>query len=602
MTRRRWAILVFLAAVGVYSLTIAHGFAFDDGIAIEKNVYIRSVGSLGKIFTHTEWAGGGLENHLYRPLTTATYAVNYAFTGLSPWSYHLVNVLLHGVVSALVLLLGFRLGLPAEAAGIAALLFAVHPIHVEAVANVVGRKELLAGIFLLALVLAHRRAWQRGGLAMLWPLLAFAAAMLSKEVGVVGIGLVAMLDFLFSGQRPRNSLERRRSAGLYAGYAGLLLLFLLIHRSVAGSLSPDQIPFIDNPAAHAGPWVRRLTAVGVLGKGLRLQFFPLGQSPDYSFNAISLIESPLDPRVLVTVAVLGSWLWLGFGLRQKAPVVLMAAGWYLVTVLPGSNLLFPVGTIFGERLLYVPSIGLALFAGWAVHGMLGKGIRRVQLAAIAGLILLLGTGSMRYASVWGDELQLFTLAATHQPASTKARYKRAEILLKSGRTEEALREGRVAYRISPENHRSGILVAEVLMRKDSLDEAESILGQILRRDPSNADALYGLGRVWRDRGDYGRAEAYWTRAINIDSQHAESLVDLGTLALLRADTAGAIRYLTRGVASDSLKAAGWYNLGLIYERRQDRARARKAFLRFLQVAGPEYGEAVRRIRDRLADG
>lgn len=595
---RSWLLLVSLAAIAVYAITAGHGFAFDDGIAIEKNLHIRSLANLPEIFTHTEWAGGGLENYLYRPFTTVTYAVNYSLTGLSPWSYHVVNVLLHGVVSGLVLLLGLRWRLSIEAAGAAALLFAVHPIHVEAVANVVGRKELLPAFFLLVMVLSHPRAVQRGGTALLVPALAYAAAMLSKEIGVVGIGLVVLQDILLPEQRAARGRQQRRSYALYGAYLLGVVSFLLVHRAVAGTLPAEAIAFIDNPAAHSGTSVRWLTSLAVLGKGLALHALPVSQSPDYSFNAIPVVARLADPRLLGALGAVGAWFWLGLRKRNDAPVILLGATWYGLAILPASNLLFPVGTIFGERLLYLPGIGLFLAAAWCVREWLGRHSQVGFKIVVGTLTLGLAALAVRYAAVWGDEVELFRLATQHQPASTKAHYKLAELSLKAGRMDDALREARIAYRITPQNVRAGILIAEVRTRQGALEDAESILSEVLVREPDNPDALYGMGAVWRDRADYESAERFWLRALVLDPSHGPSLVDLGTLALFRADTVRAVALLRRGVASDPGKASGWYNLGLIYERRGESERAREAYGRFMEAAGPEYAEAVRALRER----
>jgi tetratricopeptide (TPR) repeat protein len=595
---RGWLLLVVVAAVSVYLITIGHGFAFDDGIAIEKNLDIRSLGNLGQIFSHSEWESGGLENHLYRPLTTATYALNYALTGLSPWSYHLVNVLLHGVLSGLILLLGLRWKLPVEAAGAAALLFAVHPIHVEAVANVVGRKEILAALFVVLMVLVHPKAVRRGGLALLGPPLVYVAAMLSKEVGAVGMGLVIAQDVLLPDQRPAVGRPRLRSAALYGIYVVAFVAFLAVHRAVAGSLPLESIAFIDNPAANSGALARWLTGVAVLGKGIALHFVPLNLSPDYSFNAIPTVAGVTDPRFLGALGAIVAWFWLGLRLRRRAPAVLFGAVWYGIAILPASNLLFPVGTIFGERLLYLPGVGLFLAIGWCLQEWLGRRSRRLFRIAVGTLTMVLAALGVRYAAMWGDELELFRLATRHQPASTKVHYKLAELSLKAGRLDEALLEARIAYRITPRNVRSGILIAEVQTRQGALDAAESILSEVLRHEPDSPDALYGMGAVWRDRANYESAEHYWLRALTVDPNHGPSLVDLGTLALVRADTARAVALLQRGVASDPGKASGWYNLGLIYERRGDTERSREAYDRFIEVAGPEYAEAVRALRTR----
>ncbi|TPW17836.1 MAG: hypothetical protein FD129_214, partial [bacterium] len=155
MTRPTWLLLVGFTAFLVYVTTLGNGFAYDDGVIIEESPLVTEPARMGEVFTTPYWgskAGGGL----YRPVATLSYALNHRVHGLKPFGYHLVNVLLHAAVSVLLTLLALQY-LPLAAAGLAGLIFAVHPIHTEAVANVVGRAELLSAVGFLVASLAARR-------------------------------------------------------------------------------------------------------------------------------------------------------------------------------------------------------------------------------------------------------------------------------------------------------------------------------------------------------------------------------------------------------------------------------------------------------------
>ena len=186
-----------------------------------------------RLFAEGAWAGAGEVNPIYRPLTSLTYALNHAVGGLDPAGYHLLNVLLHALCAVLVLRLGRVLGATLLAATAAALLFAVHPVHVEVVANVAGRKDALATALIIATLLAHRMALARGGWRLALPVLAFGAALLSKETGAVALGIVAAWDLLLEPAAWRTN--RRRALALYAGYAAVLLLYLLARHAAVGS-------------------------------------------------------------------------------------------------------------------------------------------------------------------------------------------------------------------------------------------------------------------------------------------------------------------------------------------------------------------------------
>lgn len=593
-----WLLIVLVAAVVVYASTVSHGFVFDDGVAIIRNFSIRSLASIPDIFSQTEWSAGGRENHLYRPLTTTTYALNYAISGLSPWSYHLTNVLLHGLISVLVLLLGLRWRLPTAAAGIAALMFAVHPIHVEAVANVVGRKELLVGFFLISMALLHSRAVRVGGLYFALSALAYTAAMFSKEIGIVGIGIVAIQDLLIRNDRSESL--RSRYWIQYAAYGLLALLFLVVWVSVAGPLSTADIPRLDNPTVDAPVVVRWMTGIAVIGKGFTLQFLPINQSPDYSFDAIPLVTSALNWRFLFGSAAIAAWLAVGVRLRAAAPAVLIGAWWYLLTILPASNLLFPVGTIFGERLLYVPSAGLLIAAaGLVAHSLRGRGISTIIVTAFVGVTAtLLSIGTIRYSEAWADELSLFTVAVEHAPSSTKAHHKLGEALRDAGLFEEAVAETNTALDIAPDNIWARLFLAEMLHENGFTTEAAAEVEYGLSLGP-NAEALYAAGLLERDAGRLDEAAEFWSQALVINPGHAASLADLGTLALVRGDTASAISFYDRAAESDPGLGHVWYNMAMIFESRGDRQAAQIAYTRFVETAGPEYAEVVEQVRRRL---
>ena len=193
------AALVAILAIAAYAGTLGHGFALDDGPEVVDNAHVRSLAGVATVFTTSSWAGAGDASvPMYRPLTTLSYTVNYALGGLDPFGFHLANVLLHAAVCVLVLLLGLRVGLGLPAASVAAALFAVMPVHVEAVANVAGRKDLLVAVFSIGAILAHSRAMRRGGFALALAPLLVAGALLSKEAGLVLVGLLAAHDLFFA--------------------------------------------------------------------------------------------------------------------------------------------------------------------------------------------------------------------------------------------------------------------------------------------------------------------------------------------------------------------------------------------------------------------
>ncbi len=615
---RAWILAVVVVSVGLYATTLRHGFAYDDYPIVVENRLVQSLDRLPILVASPEWRG--IDHLMYRPLTGVTYALNHAMSGLSPWSYHATNVVLHALASALLLLVALRLGLGPIAAGAAALLFAVHPIHVEAVANVVGRKDLLATVFALAMLLLHRRASLRGGLSLAWPVLAFAATMLSKEVGVVGVGVVALHDL--SLPRPdATSVPRLRRIALYAAYAAALGGYLALRSAVIGGAGgPTSLS--DNVIAHVDPSVRVMTAFAVIGHGLAVQLLPLGQSPDWSFDAIPIVASPFDPRFLGTAAALGAWLAAGVALRRRAPVVLVGLAWYLGTLLPVSNLLFATGVVFAERLLYLPSAGLALAVAaalWAIPARIPRAPVRI---ASVGAAVALCAGTLSYSHAWGDELRLFRHAAASVPRSSRVHMMLAFLLLERGEPAGALEEAEASIALNPwvqgahvarakalhalgrsneeaQASRAALAAArgdEGLRIRPPDEEKVRALRAVLATAPSDAEALHGLARQARDAGRFEEASTLWRRAIAANPRDAPALADYARYLLLVGQEDFAFSLALLAVDADPASPGAWNVLGKIYRTRGDTARSRRAFERFLETAGPADSLDVVRAR------
>lgn len=593
-----WEAAAALVAVAVYLPTLGHGWVYDDQMEVVRNALIRSFARLPEVFTTTAWAGSGMETYLYRPLAMVTYMVNHAVSGADPWSYHLVNVLLHGAATLLVVRLARAWGLPAAAAGITGLVFAAHPVHVEAVAPVFGRKDLLATILVLGMALAHRRAVSGAG-ARRWawgaPLL-YLGAMLSKEVGIVGIALVAAQDAFLEPDR-RAFLGRRSVPVLYAAYAGAAALFLALRTAATGGLGIPDTAFWDNPLVEAGPGVRLATGLVVAAKGVGLLLLPVGQSPDWSYDAIPVVASAADARLW---AALGGAAALGAAHalpRVRRSVLPLAVAWYGISLLPTANLLVVSGTIFAERLLYLPSVAFALAAGAALAGVTARPPRSTTwpawaapAAVGAAVALPLAGGTVAYARHWTDDVALFRRAVEAVPRSTKAQHKLGEELLRAGDVAGALRHLERALEIAPDNVFAAQTLAQAraeALRRWPLPEEAPAPGTCLGAGPSpdDADVLYALAVGWRERGNAAGTEACLVAAIGADPAHATALTDLGALRHAAGDAADAERLLVRAVEARPMLAPAWFNLGAVRLQAGDGAGAREALTRFLEIAG-----------------
>lgn len=345
-----------LVTLLAFSNSFSTGFALDNQMLIlgDTRTQAASASNIALIVGHTYWWPNG-ESGLYRPLTTLSYLLNFAILGNGnrPAGYHWVNLFLHMANVFLIFAIMLRLIRAWRTAFFIALLWAVHPVLTESVTNIVGRADLLAGLavlsgFFLYLKSAETTGWRRGaafaGLAA-----ATAAGVFSKESAVVLPGVIVVYEWA-CGKRWRSML-----AGCLATLAPIGLM--LWQRAVVLSQSlPAEYPFVDNPIAGAGFWIGRLTAIKVLARYLGVAIWPVKLSSDYSYSEIPLVRGSFGDWV--SWLVVGGALVLGAILWKRSRLAFFFAGFAFLNLLPASNLLFPIGTIMAERLLYLPLAGL----------------------------------------------------------------------------------------------------------------------------------------------------------------------------------------------------------------------------------------------------
>ena len=294
------------------------------------------------------------------------------------------------------------------AATFGAALFAVHPLHVEVVANIAGRKDALATALVIAAVLAHDTALRRGRAWSALAILAVAAALFAKESGAAAIGAAFAWTVLVDRRPWREA--RARTVAIFAAYAVVFALYLLARRAAVGSFGVplSMIPYAENPLAHEDLATRVLTAIGVLGRGLGLLVFPRALSPDYSYDAIPLIRSPLDPVFLASAAVLAVIAVAAVRAVRGWPALAFCAAWYAIGVFPASNLLVKVGTVLSAEAAALPPergglrLAIAALGVRAAQAATARwsAARLAAPAAAAAILLTLAGRTVAYASVW----------------------------------------------------------------------------------------------------------------------------------------------------------------------------------------------------------
>lgn len=488
--------LVLAAAIAVYLNALRNGFALDDIWIIPGNGSVTRLSNLLELWTRPYWPGPtGQALGLYRPLTIFFYNLEWAVSGGAPWFFHAVNIALHATVSVLVYVL-LRRWLGRAAALVGALVFAVHPVHTEAVANVVGQAELLAALFTLAacLVLSSARLAARPAARFGLIGLCYAAAVAAKENALVMpalLGLVMAVEAAPGGWRAAAAAWLREWR-LFALLAAIALLMLVVRWLVLGSalsVEAPWVPFADDPPA------RVLTALRLWIDYARLLFFPLDLSSDYSVAVILPAESVSLDVVVGSLLMLATVLLVL--LLPRLTMVGLGAGWFLVTILPTSNLFVVAGVVIAERALYLPSVGLAFVLGAAFtaatsrrHGTWRAG----ALAATVLVVVAMGARTWIRNPDWASTQAVNVALLRDHPESYKSQWFAAGTAFARGDTLAAADRFTLAIRMQPNAPPLLADYGEFLLHTDQPDSATRVLERAaaLPHYPSEIDNLLAL--------------------------------------------------------------------------------------------------------------
>jgi tetratricopeptide (TPR) repeat protein len=516
-----WAMATVAAAVCDYLNALGNDFVLDDIRLIRDNVRIRSLAGIPHLFVSSYWGVSGAQA-LYRPLVLASYALNYATSGLTASGYILVNITLHAAVSLLLFALVRAIGGSLLAAGIAGIAFAVHPVHTEAVAGMSGRPELLAALFFLVALHLHRRAaaggawspYRLGGFA------SFGCALLSKESAMTFVLVAPVMDALVPASRADGTPATPRTR-VWRDYVPLLAVavaYLAVRRAVLGGIviADSAIAPLDNPIVPLAPMPfgpplgatraqALMTACATVLQYARLLVWPARLSPDYSFNQIPIVTSALDLRFAAGVTLIVVCLAALVALWRRSPMAAFGLAFLVLTFAIVSNVAITIGTICAERLVYLPSAGLLIAASVGVDRLIGEVPvrRKTVFAALALVAVAAAARTWTRNRDWKDESTLWSAAIAVAPASARVQSEYGRLLMTraeqeagAGRTADAERlytdarahfETAIAIYPSYSLPLDGLAMIESL--HDRFDEANALYARALTAWPGNYASL-----------------------------------------------------------------------------------------------------------------
>ena len=552
-------VLLALLAVIPYLNALTNNFVYDDFPIIVDNPLIRDLANVGKILTTDYWGVKEIPEGLgvYRPLALFSYALDYAFWDLKPFGYHFINVALHTINTLLFFGVAFRLTGSLWGAFAAGSIFAVHPVHTEAVTSIVGRAELLASLFfLLAFLVAAFRTTPRPSVSAqvnpFWGLnaavgLLYFLGLLSKESAITLPAMLLIYDLRLrkeTGPISNTSPAIPAIVGRYAALAVALLVYFSIRASIVTAARHIWIGF-----AAITNYERVLTASRVLVEYLALLIFPRVLSADYWKPEVPIAHSMTEPQVLlsmlvwVVAAVCSVFFW------RKFPLLVFSMAWFFVTVLPMSNLLFTIGVGKAERILYLPSMGFCLLVA-AIYVLAEPILRRKWLALIPLLPILILFGARTYArnGDWKDNLTLALATLKVAPTSLPASQIAAAEYRKRHETAEALPLLEEVVRQRPDGYTERYNLANTYLDLKQYDEAIASYREAIRLKSDYLDAMNNMGRAQNEAGKTADAIKTYTTILSLDRNYLPVYPNLASVYLKSGDFPQAARVCREGLA------------------------------------------------------
>lgn len=568
---RYLVVLLFILPVLAYVNSLNNGFVWDDDSQVLNNHFIKNLRFIPEIFSGDVWGGGShpLSNY-YRPLMNIIFMMNYHLFGFRAWGFHLINILLNALVTILIFVLIRRLFEESGPSGsnlyllpsfLAALLFAVHPIHTEAVTWISGVPEISFAFFYLSALYFFILGNKDPGFNCfkLISVVSFFLSALCKETALTLPLVLLGYDFAF-GQPLKNIPGCFRKYMPYWGAAAVY--FILRFRALGG-----MVPHARRLGFNAYQYV--LTAFFLFGQYVKKLITPLNLHIFYVFHPV---ESIFDARGFLSLLIVFIFLFLVIVAWKRDKMVFFGLFFFSATLLPVLYIPGLGNSVFAERYLYLPSFGGALLVA-AVLARSRTRLPRTGTALTVIFTLLLAFYSLMTISrntVWKDEVTLYSDTMKKTPEASLIGNDLGILYMERGQDEKALDLFNKAIVFSPSFSQGYYNRSIVFMRKGQMNEALNDLDKAISLNPSYTDAYHNRGIVFMYKGQMDEALNNLDKAIALNPSYAEAYLDRAIVFSQKGQMDMALQDFNASISLSPADAMAYYDRGTFYLGKGDR--------------------------------
>ncbi len=586
----KFALLLGLISCIVYANTLNNGYTLDDCAAIRDNAFVKKgITSIPKLlFTPYHRGSFATSNDLYRPLSLVMFAVEYQLFGYNPAPGHFFNILLF--VCSVILLFLFLDQLferkKTAVAFLASLLFAVHPIHTEVVANIKSRDELLCFFFAFLSLNIFLKYINTGKLTQLLAgAFCFFLSLMSKESVITFLAVIPLIFLFYRNENIGKSIYVILWTALVA------IIFLTIRYFVLNFYHANEItniPMIDNALSNPNiPYDSRIaTAILILGYYVKLIFIPYPLICDYAYNTIPY-SSFSNPAVLISLAV---YIFLAvfsirFFLKNHKNPFAFGIFFFLITISLFSNIPFLIGTTMGERLLFFPSVGFCVTIAFLMEKVAGgmnetnRSIltNKTVLGILIPVAIIFFVMTIHRNSEWVDNYTLYSSDIKNAPQSGKLNFWLGLELLTIKAKEEKdpsklkqIKEAGLNYiyksvAIYPDFEIAQSELCAAYFRNGQYDSAEIHGEKAISLNPTSVITLNNLASVYYNKKKYDRAMAMYKNAIKLLPDFVDPYTNVATCYLNLGKLDSGIYYLNKAISVDPTFNRSYEYLAMAYK-------------------------------------
>ncbi|MFN3403962.1 MAG: tetratricopeptide repeat protein [Cytophagaceae bacterium] len=587
--RKLQLLILLILAFGVYFNTTFNEYTLDDEAVITGNRLVKKgIDGIPSLVSHHLFYGSsehnpGLSSGLYRPLPLTTFALEYEIFGKAPHISHLLNVILFClIVLALYLWMEKKFHQARYIPLICAALFAIHPIHTEAIANIKGRDELLSLLFILITLLNFHwyNQWKKSKY-LAFSMMAYIMALFSKESSVTFVGLLFISNWFLDKKTFRECFIHS------IPFIIVTSIYLIIKFKVTGLTFESELSILNYPYLYATAEEAFATKIYILFKYIGLLLFPHPLTYDYCFNHIPYIKLS-DVKFIISAIALTGLLTFAIYKLPGRNIYSFAIFFFFISIFLVSNLIFRIGAPMGERFLFLPSVAFCIAGGFMFSHFLVSGSKTVRTICISTLLIIFSAASFKTISRnsdWKNNLTLFTKDVETAPNSIrtltnagaysyyqlahKAKTKEEELKLRNYSIEKLKRaiatdssfsepyihlahilfknedtDAAIACLVNAKNNaiknsRLDIYFKEAAYRLNkkgledfksgNLEEAQRKFLFALELDPSNADSHWYAGGIHLERKEITETLKYWNKTLELNPDYPNGKLLLETV-------------------------------------------------------------------------